>query len=342
MKAVIAEREARDRLPSLLADLVGSTTVTLSPPALTGPVDIAASDEDGRIWLIEVKSTSRPDQVVSAAQQLRSYGGPGVPLLVVPYMSPHGAKAASEQGLNWLDLSGNARIRTKDLYVRVEGRTNSLRSPGRPTSPFAPRGARVTRALLDAPLRYWRQYELVAVTGLTDGSISRVVGRLDRAGLLQRHGPMLRPRDPSVLLDAWEQDYRFDAHDAVLGHVSGSGQEVTEWLAQHLMPLSIHFAFTGLAAAWCVDRFARYRLTTVFVDMDPRTVADRLAIRREPRGANVQLLCPNDEGVFMNEQYCDGLPCVATVQTYLDLRHLPERAQEAADHLRAQQLRWRP
>ena len=34
----------------------------------------------------------------------------------------------------------------------------------------------------------------------------------------------------------------------------------------------------------------------------------------------------------------DGLNCVAPVQVYLDLLHLPERADEAARHLRAHQL----
>ncbi len=340
MQAIVAEREARQRVPTLLADLLGDPSVHLDPERASSPADMVVCDGQGRAWLIEVKATSRPDQIIQAAHQFSGYAGPGIPLLVVPVMSSQGAGAAAGQKLNWMDLAGNARIRTSDLYVRVEGRPQSLKSRGRPNSPFAPKSARVTRALLVDPSKYWRQHELVEVTGLDDGSISRVVRRLDEASLLERHGAVLRPRDPDLLLNAWEQDYRFEAHDVLVGHMSGSGAEVTSQLAAGLRELGVHFAFTGLSAAWRMDGFARYRLTTVYVEGDPRDVAQRLQLRREPRGANVQLVGPNDFGVFMDEQDWGGLPCTAPLQVYLDLRHLPERAGDAADHLRTHLLRW--
>ena len=36
----------------------------------------------------------------------------------------------------------------------------------------------------------------------------------------------------------------------------------------------------------------------------------------------------------------DGVVCVHPVQIYLDLKKQPERAKEAADHLRAELLKW--
>ena len=35
-----------------------------------------------------------------------------------------------------------------------------------------------------------------------------------------------------------------------------------------------------------------------------------------------------------------GVQCVSPVQAYLDLRGLPERAEEAAEHLRKERLQW--
>jgi hypothetical protein len=190
------------------------------------------------------------------------------------------------------------------------------------------------------PARWWRQRDLVQVTGIDDGNVSRIVRRLDEELLLQRRGRELRPQDPRLLLDAWSQDYRFDAHDILPGHLSGDGIEVARVLSQQLDDAEVHHAFTGLPAAWAIDQFARFRLTSVYVDADPRGVVDHLELRRPTRGSNVQLVGPNDVGVFDGEQVHDGLPCVSVVQTYLDLQHLPERAAEAGEHLRTRHLRF--
>jgi hypothetical protein len=337
------EREARHRLPRLLGDLLDEPDVQVEPAHRDDDpqIDLMASDGRGRRWLIEVKNSSRPGQVAHAAEQLLAYtGNSGIPVLVVPFMSRAGAEMASRSRLNWIDLSGNAHIRAENLYLRVQGRPNVLRSRGRPSSPFAPKSARVTRVMLLEPRRWWRQKDLVQVTGLDDGNVSRIVRRLDDELLIERRELKLRPRDPDLLLDAWAQDYRFDSHDIVPGHFSGSGIDLARTLAGLLESLDVHHAFTGLPAAWAMDQFARFRLTTVYVDDDPRDVAGHLAIRQAAKGANIQIVGPKDMGVFSGEHDHEGIHCVAPVQAYLDLLHLPERAPEAAQHLRAHHLQW--
>lgn len=337
------KREAIRRLPELLSDLLDEPVVQLErAEAVAGPrADLLARDDQGRRWLIEIKSSSRPGQVERAAQQLDSLGdADAIPVLVVPFMSNAGAEAADRARLNWIDLSGNAHIRAENLRVWVQGRPNQFRSAGRPSSPFAPKSARVSRVLLLDPSRWWRQKDLVEATGLDDGSVSRIVGRLDQEMLVERRDRALRPRNPDLLLDAWADDYRFDRHDILAGHLSGSGVEVARHLADRLTGLNVHHAFTGLPAAWAMDQFARFRLCTIYVADDPREIADHLAIRQDPKGANVQLVGPDDLGVFAGEHDRDGLHCVSAVQVYLDLLHLPERAEEAAQHLRARQPRW--
>lgn len=337
------EREARRRIPRLLAELLDEPSVELAAeeaPPDTG-IDFLARDTQDRRWIFEVKASSRPGQVDRAAQQLKAFGGAdAIPVLVVPYMSKAGAETAARAGLNWIDLSGNASIHDKGLRVWVQGKPNELRAAGRPSSPFAPKSARVSRTLLLEPKRWWRQKDLVIATQLDDGNVSRVVRRLDEEALLERRDKELRPRNPDLLLDAWGQEYRFDRHDAIAGHISGSGIEVARTLAENLTKRQIDHAFTGLPAAWAIDRFARFRLSAVYVDGDPRDVVEQLGIRQGSKGANVQILGPDDAGVFVGEQTCDGLRCVSTVQVYLDLLNLPERAAEAAQHLRDHHLDW--
>lgn len=337
MQGVEVERDARHRLPAVLAALLDASVAEQDTDA--GECDVAV-DVGGRRWLAEVKSSSSPGMVVAAADQLarRADRSPsrGVSLLVVPYMTPAGAKTAAERGINWVDLSGNAWIRDGELYVRVEGRPNQFPSRGRPASAFAPKSARTARLLLVDPWRWWRQKDLARETG----HVSRVVRRLDDDNLLDHRVAELRARDPEVLLDAWADAYRFDRHDIVAAHVTGTGTELAGEIHQRLTAAGIEHAFTGLPAAWALAHHARYRLVSVYVHGDPRAVIEAAGLRRGERGANVQLIGPDDDGVFAGARDVDDLPCVSAPEVYLDLLHQPERAQEAADQLRHDGLLW--
>jgi hypothetical protein len=339
------ERLAQRRLPELLRELLAEQQPAATAPvreARDAGVDLRYDDEDGRTWLFQVKATSGPASVLRAAERLRgaeaSLGRSSVvPVLVVPYMTSAGARAAEEARVNWLDLSGNASVRAEGLRIRIGGRENAFRSVGRPSSPFAPRSARVARTLLLDPLRWWRQRDLVQATRLDDSQVSRAVGRLRDEHLLATRGPHVRPISAGLLLEAWSDHYRFRRHDIVMGHVSGSGIELARRVAERLVAEDVRHAFTGLAAAWAIDHFAAFRLTSVYVAEDPRDVAERIGLREGQRGANAQLVGPDDVGVFAGAAPHDGLTCVSPAQVYLDLQHLPERAHEAADHLWARQ-----
>jgi hypothetical protein len=342
-EAMVMQREVRMRLPRLLAELLDDPGVRVQS-AQGGsdfPFDLVVSDSRGRRWLVEIKSSSRPGHVASAAEQLPGFARARVvPVLVVPFMSRTGADIADRARLNWIDLSGNAHVRAEDLHILVQGRPNQWRSRGRPSSAFAPKSARVARALLQAPQRWWLQKDLVASTGLDDGSISRIVRRLDEEFLLERRERKLRPRDPGLLLDAWAQDYRFGGHDIVPCHLTGSGIDLARTVASRLGSMSVHHAFTGLPAAWVMDNFAAFRLVTVYVEGDPRVAVEGLGARRAAAGSNLQLVGPNDMDILRYEHEQGGLNCVSTVQVYLDLLQLPERAADAARHLRSEHMRW--
>ncbi len=329
------EREAQRRLPAILEDLLDEPGIDPLQPQVSDRGFDAIIDVRDHLWLIEIKSTASPGAVASAAEQMDARSTvDGIRLLVVPFMTPAGAKAAAERDLNWLDLSGNASIRGENLYVSVQGRPNQFATRGRPASAFAPKSSRVTRTLLLNPEHWWRQKELSEYTDLDAGRVSRVVRRLDDDDLLTRKGSLLRPRDPGLLLDAWADEYRFNRHDIITGHISGSGVGLARTLDDRLHRACVDHAFTGLVAAWALDRFARFRLGSVYVHGDPRAAADAIELRRNERGANVQLIAPDDRGVFDGQREIDNLPCVSPVQVYLDLLALPERASEAAQELR--------
>ncbi len=152
----------------------------------------------------------------------------------------------------------------------------------------------------------------------------------------------VRPRDPNLLLDAWRGSYDFNRHRILKGHVPArSGDELLQRIANSLSREQVEYAATGLSAAWLMTNFANFRLVTLFVAETPsRSLLKELEFSDEPKGANLWLVVPDDEGVFHGSEQYAGIECVSPVQTYLDLKAQPERAKDAAVELRSQLLTW--
>ena len=74
--------------------------------------------------------------------------------------------------------------------------------------------------------------------------------------------------------------------------------------------------------------------------MPSRSLLKQIEFSDEPKGANLWLVLPDDEGVFHGSQKQAGIQCVSPVQTYLDLKDQPERAKDAAVELRRKLLNW--
>jgi hypothetical protein len=333
------------------------------PAALASVLDVpqkavavrtdSASDIDmlvsvaGHAFAVEVLATASPGVLAAHASRVsaavRRQRRKLIPLLVVPYMSEAGSKVCADAGISWIDLSGNARIAATGIRIIVDGRPNRFRALGRPASTFAPKSARVVRWLLVNAGHALVQREVARATDMTEGFVSRIVSRLEQENYVVREASgAISVRDPGLLLDAWRDEYRFDKHLLVQGHVAArSGDALARFVGNSLADASLQHAATGLAAAWQMTQFAAFRIATFFVAEFPdQSLREKLAFREDARGANLWFVIPNDAGVFQGAEERDGLRCVHPVQVYVDLKAHPERAAEASERLRKALLSW--
>ena len=316
-----------------------------------GVSELAERSDDGGQWdavfavrglsfVLEWKSSGSPGHVASAIRTLErakhSFPHELIPLLSVPYMGEAAQELCARAELPWLDLSGNARIIVPGIFYQNLGNPNRFRRAGRPESAFGPKGARITRRLLIEPAKPVKQRTLASITGLNEGHTSRIVGKLLEAGLVNRGEGGIRVTDPNALLAAWREDYRFDRHHVIRGHIAArGGDQLTQAISEILSRTEEPYAATALPAAWLWTRYAGFRLATVYLPTLPSAaLKEELGFREEARGANTWLVVPNDEGVFDGVELVDGIRCVHPVQAFIDLKDHPERASEAAEELR--------
>lgn len=335
--------QAVHNLAKMLA--IPPSEVKLRDEDRAGAVDAIAKLGD-RLFVIEVKRSGDTAHVKSAIDHLqvhtRRVSKRAIPLVVVPYMGRVGSDLCEKAGVAWLDLSGNAHIGAPGILVHVEGRPNQFKRRGRPASAFAPKSSRIARWLLIHVNDALSQRELSKATGLDEGLTSRVVKRLEETGLVSRDDKGAVRANPHALLDAWREVYDFGKHEITRGHIAArSGDALLSTISSALQRRKVEYAASGLGAAWLRSRFAAFRIVTVYL-REPASDAliSDIGFREEPKGANVWLVVPNDEGVFQGASQRDGIACVHPVQAYLDLKDHPERADEAAKRLREDFMRW--
>jgi len=342
------EKQAASEIIELLADLFCSSpkAIQLKQVGATKRYDYAIS-VPGHRFMAEYKSNASARAMSTSIASLNSAAdataNAGLPLIIVPHMGQLGQQLCDRSHIAWLDLCGNAKIEAPGLRIWIEGRPNKYRERGRPPNIFAAKSSRITRQLLLYPQRFQTQADLARQTGLGDGYVSKIVGRLGEEHYIDvNEERAVRPHDPNLLLDAWQSAYDFNRHRIIKGHVPArSGEELLQRVVKEIVHEKLESAVTGLSAAWLYTSFAAFRLATVYLSSMPsRSLLKEMEFSDEPKGANLWLVVPDDEGVFHGSQAQGGIRCVSAVQTYLDLKGQPERSKDAAVELRRKLIDW--
>jgi hypothetical protein len=337
--------ESEQMLRLLLGAALGIAPEGIRSKSLDRDGVDAMFEADGRRFILEAKSASDAASIHRAIQALRSckQKSNAIPVVVAPYMGDVGSRMCREADMGWLDLSGNAFLKGPGLRVDIQGRPNRFTRRGRSSNLFAPKSSRVARWFLLNPEKSARQWELAAAVGIGSGFVSRIVKQLAERDLVARESSgAIKVRNAPLLLDAWRESYDFSRHSILKGIIAArSGDEGLHRMASVFESEKVPYAATGLGAAWLFSHFAAFRRVTFYLQQAPSpSLIGKIGFREEEAGANVWLVVPNDDGVFLGEESREGVRCVSPVQAYLDLKGHPERAEEAAARLREQRLNW--
>lgn len=329
----------RDRLP-LDWSITNTSEVSKVDNAIA---DLILEAPDGHRAEIQIDARPRfePRDVASLSESISrkpdSDEG-AIDVVVTRYLTKSTRDRLSEEGVSYVDLTGNIRLKSNKpaLFISDRGAdSDPWRGPGRPlgTLKGAP-AARVVRALLDfqGP---WKIRQLVDTSKASTGSVYRVIEFLESEALLVRaQDRNLVVPEWTRLLRRWSEDYQFLQSNRVTRWNAPRGIE--SFLNKVAENRSGDYAVTGSIAAANWEAYAPARSAMVYCQ-DPQQLAKESGLRPAESGVNVILAQPANDVVFERRvERSDGLLLAAPTQTVVDLMTGPGRAPSEAEEL----LNW--
>jgi hypothetical protein len=169
------------------------------------------------------------------------------------------------------------------------------------------------------------------------GLVSKVKRALVEEGYAVEHRRRLHLRDPVNLLENWGTKYRGPAEQLPMyfrGDVEAAEEAVARWCTD----TNLSHALAGFSAAWRLAPEVRYNVGAVYVE--PRgwdaEMLEKLKSHHHCKpvetGANILLWHPFDTSVLVGSRRPSPseLPVTSPLQTFLDLKQVAGRGEDAA------------
>ena len=281
---------------------------------------------------VEVRNTPSPQELLQLVPRLVKTSSatrrPLAPMVVATFLSRRSQQLLEGAGISYADSTGNARIVSGDVYIRLSG---SEKNPAPKKQPLMSlKGAasgRLVRALCDF-LPPYNLSRLATMAKTSLGTTSKVLRLLESEALITREsrGDVLEVKWRE-LLERWTQDYRLMTSNMVKPYVAPRG---IPDLLRRLREYQGQAALTGSIARFPARGSANVRQVAIFVD-DLTNAARALDLEPEETGTNALLVGPFDEVVFARASLVDGLPCAAPTQVAADLLSGPGRGPSEAE-----------
>lgn len=289
--------------------------------------------------VVEVRNVGQPRVIREATNQLLrlkndmpdAYG-----VVMAPYISPQASEICLKDGFGFADLAGNCLLSFDQVFVSKEGKENPFARKRDLRSLFSPKAERVLRVLMSAPGRWWKVQSLANEAGVSLGQSFNVKKLLMDREWMERGEGGFRLTAPARLLAEWEENYDFRRSTVrefyTLRPIADCERLLVEACAKNKLACTL----AGFSSAARYAPMVRYQRAMAYVTGDLDSLAEHLEFKPVTSGANINLIAPYDEGVLYGSEIKGDARVTSPVQTYLDLRQMKGRGEEAADFLKQQ------
>jgi len=348
-------QKAVERLRSMLPTTWNVAASNRKLTAATGDViqveamiEVTTQQQGMLLFLVEARRSLEPREAEQAfSGSVRRYRAltPYPILVVAPWISARTRELLTQERINYLDLTGNARIEVVNpaLFLSHQGADRDPNPASRKARVRGPRSGRLVRFLVDISPPY-TVGEIASATRLTAGYISRLLDSLDDEALIGRgrRGQVIST-DVQALLRRWTETYDVFKSNRFSSFVAPRGPaDLLERIGSSV--LSEQTVVTGSFAAVRLAPVAAPALLVTYAS-EPDEIVQAFGLLPADRGANVVLLRPFDEVVWERTKLDGGVRYAAPSQVAADCLtgdgRMPTEGEALVDWMTQNESAWR-
>jgi hypothetical protein len=283
---VLTTREGRSSARQMADALVTLRTSTMMSPRIVVEAYQAFAPRD-------------VNRVVGGRSDvLRELSGGSPVLVMAPWLSERSRSLLKNEGINYLDLTGNVWLELSGmpgLFIDRVAKVQGGRSRQSEVNLRGPKAGRVIRLLADVTPPY-SGFDLASAGRVTPGYVSKILESLEKQALVERtsRGAVERVEWADLLRLRATTYEVFKTNSATFFVAPEGPNSARERLRDTAHPA---LTLTGSFAAEEFVRVAAPNLLTLYVEKDPSDLISELSLLPADQGANVVLMRPYDDSV---------------------------------------------
>ena len=197
--------------------------------------------------------------------------------------------------------------------------------------------------MLSDPNRPWKLEQLAKEAQVSTGHVYNIKEELLDREWAHFDNKGLKLDEPESLLQEWCNEYQAEEKPCTNFYSLLAPSELETRIKMSCNDLKVRYALSGLAGAFRLAPFVRYRRVTFYLEDKIDELVKIMDLKSVTSGENVTVITPLDDGVFYNLDRIGEMPVVSPIQLYLDLNVLGDRGKEAANFIFKQVIgpRWK-
>jgi hypothetical protein len=296
--------------------------------------------------LVEIKTVANPKTLLLACKVLRDelnrINEPDlVPVVVAPYIGNRQSGILADEGVSWIDLSGNMRIQIPNrLYIERTGKPNKFPDTVPIRKIFQGTSSLVSRALLLKLDGFSSLYEITDFinsrnANITPSTVSKVLKSLEQELLVDKSKSLISARNPEKLLDRLTEGY--------IGSTERKTRKAYKFAADNTRDL--FFAFSNLRIDYAACGFYAAELKglavtneiTIFVKDIERV--RKAGVPEDTTFSNLTIIETNEPDVWFNVSKQINNAVVDDIELYLEMMTATPRGPEIAKQIKQRILK---
>jgi hypothetical protein len=254
-------------------------------------------------------------------------------IAAVPYVTEAGIRICKDRNIGCIDLAGNCYLSFGNVYIERVGIKNPSPLRRSVKSLFSPKSSRILRVMFSDATREWKVRDIAEKSNVSLGLVSNVKSKLIEEGYAVGDRKSIRFKMPDLLLNEWLKNYSYRKNEFHNYYFLDEPDVIENKIIDYCTENNIRYALGLFSGASYVAPYVRVNKSFVYISGDTASIANKLNLKPVDSGANVMLLQPYDNGIFIDTQIKDGKVIASNIQLYLDLKTYKGRGDEAAQFL---------